>query len=365
MISSVFAVIMLMGMLLPWFLHRSRPKTVYLLGALPLLLAAYFIYLAHIDLPLFELIGSKDPALGISLALGLREILWLLCTLGLIFAHFISHRKAFLSLSATSLVLYLFSLLAVCGILLTRDIFNLFVMLELFSVSMIGLILVETKHTNALKAYAFLLINSVAAALFLIGVVILYRHTGLLNLDALLELAVSGDLPGSATAFMMAAMSLKVMLFPLHSWANILIDRNGGIAASYICMLMPMVFIYDLQKLSGLIPAPQIGFLSFLALITLLYSGYRILRYRARHRADLVFAINALFILAFSYHYFQDAYPLLLIIGISSSLIKMLVLKGKKEDEAQELSNVGWYPNLNNSILAILIVLIMYFIIGA
>jgi formate hydrogenlyase subunit 3/multisubunit Na+/H+ antiporter MnhD subunit len=365
MISSVFAVIMFLGMILPWLLNRSRPKTVYLLGALPALLALYFIYLAGRDLPLSELIGSKDPALGISVALGFRELIWLLSTLFLISVHFVIHRKTFLGLSVTSLVLYLFSLLAVCGILLTRDVFNLFVMLELFSVSMIGLILADTKHTNALKAFAFMLINSVAAAMFLIGITLIYRQTGLLNLDALLDLAVSGSLPGSATAFIMAALSLKLMLFPLHSWANILIGRSGGIAASYISMLMPMVFVYDLQKLSGLIGPAQISFVAFLAAITLLYSGYRLLRYRTKQRADIVFAINAIFVLAFTFHYFRDAYALLLTVGLVSSMLKILVLSRGKAKDDPELSSVGYFPNLNNSILAILIVLFVYFVVSA
>ncbi|MDZ4182011.1 MAG: proton-conducting transporter membrane subunit, partial [Candidatus Cloacimonadaceae bacterium] len=214
MISAVFAFIMFTGVMLPWLLERNRRLTVYFIGSISVLLGLYFLWLASIKLPIAELIGSKDAALGITLSLGARELFWLLATLGLITIHFIIYHREFTELSLTTLVLYLFSFFAICGILLTRDIFNLFVMLELFSISMIGLILARVNHINALKAFQYLLLNSLAAALFLLGVVLIYQQTGTLNLDALL--AMDQYLPNLAMAFVMTAISLKLMLFPLN-----------------------------------------------------------------------------------------------------------------------------------------------------
>lgn len=364
MISSIFAFILFLGMLLPWLLKQNRKLSIYFIGSIPMLLAAYFVLVSGVRFPLYELIGSQDPVLGISLALGLRELLWLVLTMILISLHFIIYRKQFLNLSLTSLVLYLFSFFAVCGIIFTRDIFNLFVMIEMFSLSMLGLILATKTHLNALKAFQYLLLNSIAAALFLIGVALIYKHTGVLNIDVLLSMPARHSIPGSPMAFILSAIALKLMLFPLNAWAKNLIGRTGGIDSAYITVMMPMVFIFDLQKLSGLISASSVALLSALAASTLLFYLFRLIRPDRHWRADLVFAANALFVLGFSLHFYLDSYHLLLISALLSSGLKLVLLAPAKDIEAaEELSARAFELNLNDSILALMIVLVALFVV--
>ncbi len=363
MISGVFAFVMLVGMLLPWLINLNKRFTVNLVGSLSALVGLYFVWLGMQSGQFSEQIGSNLISMGISLAFGTQELLWLVATLLLIMLHFLIYYRQFMELSLTSLVLYLFSIFAVCGILLSRDLFNLFVMIEVFSISMIGLILKKTSHINALKAFQYLLLNSLAAAMFLLGVVLIYRSTGVLSLDLLLEIASEGSLPGHAMAFIMAAISLKLMLFPLSGWAKNLIGKRGGIDAAYITMLMPMVFVFDLQKLSGLMKSTQVLYLSLLALVTMFVYMYQWIRHRDSRRANIVFVINASFVLLFALHFFLDIYYVLLVYGVLSSIVKILVFSSKEDSIDEELTARGFELNVNSSVLALLLVLFIYIII--
>jgi NADH:ubiquinone oxidoreductase subunit 2 (subunit N) len=363
MISGVFAFVMLLGMLLPWLFKLYRRFTLNLVGSISAIVSVYFIWLGINYTQFSEQIGSGVVSMGISLAFGTQEIVWLVATLLLITLHFIIYHRQFRELSLTSLVLYLFSIFAVCGILLSRDLFNLFVMIEVFSVSMIGLILLRTNHLSALKAFQYLLMNSLAAAMFLLGVVLIYRQTGLLNLDMLLELFSEQGVPNRAMAFMMTALSLKLMLFPFAAWAKNLIGERGGVAAAYVTMLMPMVFVFDLQKLSGLMKSTHVLFLSLLASITLFIYLVQWFWVRKTWRADLVFVLNSVFVLVFAVHFYLDRYYLLLAYGVLSSVLKMLLLRRREEFESEELVARGCELSINYSVLALLLVFIIYFII--
>ncbi len=362
MISVVFAFVMLAGILMPWLYRFDKRLAILFAGSLPSLIGIYFICLSLLSIPFSEQIGSQAPGLGISLAFGTQEIIWLLVSLFLITLHFIVYYRQFMELSLTSLVLYLFSGFAVCGILLSRDLFNLFVMIEVFSVSLIGLILARTNHTNALKAFQYLLFNSLAAAFFLLGVVLIYRQTGVLNLDLLLELSQKQGISDSAMAFILTALSLKLMLFPLSGWAKNLIGTRGGVDASFITVLMPMVFVFDLQKLSGLFKESQVLMLSILALITLLVYISQWWRERDHWRADLVFVLNALFVLLFAFHFFLDQYYLLLAFGVLSSVAKMLILSQRGDSSEEGLTAQRFELNLNNRVMAVIAVLFIFFI---
>lgn len=363
MLSGVFAFIMLLGMLLPWIFNLNKRFTLNLVGSVSALVSVYFIWLGSIHSQFSEQIGSRIVSMGISLAFGTQELVWLVATLLLITLHFIIYRRQLNQISITSLVLYLFSVFAVCGILLSRDLFNLFVMIEVFSVSMIGLVLLRADHNNALKAFQYLLMNSLAAALLLLGVVLIYRQTGILNLDELIELYQNQDVPGRAMAFIMAALSLKLMLFPLGSWARRLIGARGGAGAAFITMLMPMVFVFDLQKLTALMKSSHVLYLALLALISMFIYLYQLVRWQSTWRADLVFVLNSVFVLVFAAHFYLDIYYVLLGYGVLSAVLKLLIMAGEEEYESGTQMVRSFEFNINNSVLMVLLVLLIYFVI--
>ena len=107
------------------------------------------------------------------------------------------------------------------GITQTGDIFNLFVFLEISSLSSYALISLGKKRQALTAAYQYLIMGTIGATFFLIGVGLLYAMTGTLNM-----MDLSQRLPDlfehrtvhTAFAFIMVGLSLKLALFPLHLW---------------------------------------------------------------------------------------------------------------------------------------------------
>ena len=107
------------------------------------------------------------------------------------------------------------------GITQTGDIFNLFVFLEISSLSSYALISLGRQRQALTAAYQYLIMGTIGATFFLIGVGLLYSMTGSLNMmdlsQRIPELAGHRTIQ-TAFAFIMVGFALKLALFPLHLW---------------------------------------------------------------------------------------------------------------------------------------------------
>ena len=107
------------------------------------------------------------------------------------------------------------------GITQTGDIFNLFVFLEISSLSSYALISMGRKRQALTSAYQYLIMGTIGATFFLIGVGLLYSGTGTLNmmdLAARLPEVTAPRTINTGFAFIMIGFALKLALFPLHLW---------------------------------------------------------------------------------------------------------------------------------------------------
>jgi multicomponent Na+:H+ antiporter subunit D len=119
----------------------------------------------------------------------------------------------------------LYSALLLCitgllGITITGDIFNLFVFLEVSSISAYALIAMGADRRALHAAYKYLIIGSIGATFIVIGIGMLYMLTGTLNMADLAERLpeARGRTISVAFAFLTVGISLKLALFPLHQW---------------------------------------------------------------------------------------------------------------------------------------------------
>lgn len=109
------------------------------------------------------------------------------------------------------------------GVAITGDAFNLFVFLEISSISTYALVAMGAgRDRRALTAaYNYLILGTIGATFFVIGVGFLYMATGTLNMADIARIVV--DMPGDrvievAFAFILVGIGLKAALFPLHLW---------------------------------------------------------------------------------------------------------------------------------------------------
>lgn len=107
------------------------------------------------------------------------------------------------------------------GITITGDAFNIFVFLEISSLSTYVLIALGRDRRALSAAFRYLIMGTIGATFFVIGIGFLYLLTGTLNLVDMAERlrAVPDSRPVlAALAFITVGVSLKLALFPLHQW---------------------------------------------------------------------------------------------------------------------------------------------------
>lgn len=116
--------------------------------------------------------------------------------------------------------LFLLLTAGLLGITTTGDVFNLYVFLEIASLSAYALVSFGGNRATV-AAFRYLLIGSLAASLYLLGIGLLYAVTGTLNMADLRNLLppLLGSRPvGVAVALIVVGLGTKMALFPLHSW---------------------------------------------------------------------------------------------------------------------------------------------------
>jgi len=117
--------------------------------------------------------------------------------------------------------MFLLCLTGLLGITITGDAFNAFVFLEISSLSTYVLIALGRDRRALLAAYQYLILGSIGATFYIIGVGIIYTLTGTLNFADLAGRISEVEQTRSilaAAAFIVVGISLKFALFPLHVW---------------------------------------------------------------------------------------------------------------------------------------------------
>jgi multicomponent Na+:H+ antiporter subunit D len=117
-----------------------------------------------------------------------------------------------------TLILLFFS--ALTGIVFARDFFNLFVFLEVAAISSYALIGVAGGRA-LFAAFRYLILGTIGASIYLLGVSYLYAVTGTLNMadmaDKLPFLLGSKALVGGLL-FIFIGLGIKMALVPFHAW---------------------------------------------------------------------------------------------------------------------------------------------------
>jgi len=118
-------------------------------------------------------------------------------------------------------ILYLLSLTGMLGILTTGDAFNVFVFLEISSLSAYSLIALGKDRRALWASFQYLIMGTIGATFILIGIGLMYQMTGTLNMADLAtrlpEVAETRTIT-TAYVFFIVGVCLKLALFPLHFW---------------------------------------------------------------------------------------------------------------------------------------------------
>jgi len=148
-------------------------------------------------------------------------------------------------------ILYLLSLTGMLGIVATGDAFNVFVFLEISSLSAYALIAMGQKRQALWASYQYLIMGTIGATFILIGIGLMYQMTGTLNMQDL-----SQRLPEVAQtrtvfvsfAFVIVGVCLKLAMFPLHLWLPNAYAYAPSIVTAFFAATATKVAVYLLIR---------------------------------------------------------------------------------------------------------------------
>lgn len=116
---------------------------------------------------------------------------------------------------------FLLMLSGLLGITVTGDVFNVFVFLEISSLSAYSMIALGRDRRALTATFQYLIMGSVGASFIVIGIGLMYVMTGTLNMadlaQRLPEVMDNRTIPVAFT-FLTVGITLKLALFPLHLW---------------------------------------------------------------------------------------------------------------------------------------------------
>lgn len=240
------------------------------------------------------------PALGGGLTYELFGAHFALDSVSLLFLVVVNSVAFACMIYATSYVAHLggrgkfFALLLVMvfglnAMLLTRDLFSLYLFLEVASISSYVLVAFGLEQDGIESAVKYLLLSAVATSLVLVGILLVYMTAGTLEFAPLAAAlaGTGGPVPGLlllAAALFIAGFGLKAAVMPFHAW---LPDAHPSAPAPISAMLSGVVIkvagIYALVRVFfGILP--EIGEVRtvFLALGTLSMIAGAVLAYFQR-----------------------------------------------------------------------------------
>jgi multicomponent Na+:H+ antiporter subunit D len=152
---------------------------------------------------------------------------------------------------------FLLCLAGLLGMSATGDAFNAFVFLEISSIGVYALIGVgQARDRRALPAaFNYLIMGTIGATFFMLGVGFLYAATGTLNMsDIAARLPAAGDSPvvKAGFALIVVGLGLKAAVFPVHGWLpgayshapslmNVFLSATGTTTAVYLLVR----FVFD------------------------------------------------------------------------------------------------------------------------
>jgi multicomponent Na+:H+ antiporter subunit D len=204
---------------------RTRPRVADTLANMTTL-ALLLMALSVIGKSGVYWMGGWEPLKGIPLGINLvldGVSVFMLITITLI-SFFVTiysiHYMDKFTAKARFYCLFLLMVAGMNGVALTGDLFNLYVFLEIASITSYALVAFGCEHEELEAAFKYLVLGSVGSTAILFGIGITYAMTGSLNM-AQISATIGGDLRPIhlfAVALFISGFGLKAALIPFHAW---------------------------------------------------------------------------------------------------------------------------------------------------
>jgi len=141
---------------------------------------------------------------------------------------------------------FLLQVIGFMGIVITGDLFNLYVFLEIASLA--GYALVAVGEDGApVACFRYIVMGTIGACFYLLGVGYIYISTGSLNMADVYQILPQmyhSKVVLTAVAFLLAGLAVKMALFPVHVWLPDAYTKAPSAASALIAPLMTKISLY-------------------------------------------------------------------------------------------------------------------------
>lgn len=247
------AVPLIIAFVLPMFGRKGKAAATVIANIVTILLLVFAV--ASIGKTEVYEIGKWSIPLGINLVLdGLSSLLLLAINVVAAAAMLFSIRYMEQYTAKTKyLSLYLLMVGGMNGVVLSGDIFNLFVFLEIASLASYALVGFGCEHEELEASFKYMVLGSIASAFILFAIALVYGNTGTLNMayisKAIKDSGINAGL-AFALAMFMAGFGLKAALVPFHAW---LPDAHPSAPAPISAMLSGVLIkalgVYSISRI--------------------------------------------------------------------------------------------------------------------
>jgi len=199
--------------------------------------------------------GGWPPPIGINLVLdGLSLFMLMVISLVTFMAtlYSVQYMRRFTA-KAKYYTMFLLMVAGMNGVVLTGDLFNLYVFLEIASIASYVLVGFGIEHEELEAAFKYMVLGIIASTLILVGIAFIYGITGTLNMAHLSKIITGEGINPAfmvASAFFLVGFGLKAALIPFHAW---LPDAHPSapapISAVLSGILIKAVGIYPLLRI--------------------------------------------------------------------------------------------------------------------
>ena len=146
---------------------------------------------------------------------------------------------------------FLLCMTGLAGMTVTGDVFNIFVFLEISSLSSYALVSQGATRRALTSAIQYLVMGTIGGTLLLLGIGMLYMTTGTLNIVDMAErLAAVG--PNRTVLVALACVtigtSIKLAVFPLHLWLPNAYTYAPAIVSAFLAATATKVAYYVLGR---------------------------------------------------------------------------------------------------------------------
>ena len=151
---------------------------------------------------------------------------------------------------------WLLALAGLSGIVVAADAFNIFVFMEISSLASYVLVAGGTDRRALPAVFKYLIMGTIGATFYLIGVGLIYMMTGTLNLaDMEFRIhAVADQRPILAAAgFITVGLALKAAIFPLHVWLPNAYTYAPHMVTAFLAACSTKVSLYVLLRFDFLV----------------------------------------------------------------------------------------------------------------